>query len=76
MATAVDGTPEIVRHEETGLLVPAGDAAALADALVRMLDEPGLRDRLAARALEVGQDEFTWLANARQTAECYREVLR
>ncbi|MCB9011627.1 MAG: glycosyltransferase family 4 protein [Actinobacteria bacterium] len=76
VATAVDGTPEIVRHEETGLLVPAGDAAALADALVRMLDEPGLRDRLAARALEVGQDEFTWLANARQTAECYREVLR
>lgn len=36
----------LVRHGETGLVVPAGDAAALADALRRLHDEPTLRARL------------------------------
>lgn len=76
VATAVDGTPEIVRHEETGLLVPAGDATALADALERILGDHVLRARLAARAHEVGVSEFTWDANARRTAALYAELVR
>jgi glycosyltransferase involved in cell wall biosynthesis len=40
----------LVRHERTGLVVPAGDAAALAAALRRMHAEPGLRARLGAAA--------------------------
>jgi len=50
IATAVGGVPEVVRDEENGLLVPAGDADALAAAIRRIVDEPGLRDRLAAAA--------------------------
>ena len=42
----------LVRHERTGLVVPAGDAGALAAALRRMYDEPGLRARLGAAARE------------------------
>ena len=42
----------LVRHERTGLVVPAGDVAALAAALRRMHDEPALRDRLGAAARE------------------------
>jgi glycosyltransferase involved in cell wall biosynthesis len=38
----------LVRHERTGLVVPAGDAAALAAALRRMHDEPAMRARLGA----------------------------
>jgi 2-deoxystreptamine N-acetyl-D-glucosaminyltransferase/2-deoxystreptamine glucosyltransferase len=75
VATAVDGTPEIVRDGETGLLVPPGDAAALAGALARILGDDDERARLARRALEVGRAEFTWAANARRTAEIYRELL-
>lgn len=48
VATAVGGVPELVAHEETGLLVPAGDAPALAGALSRLLAEP-------KRALELGR---------------------
>jgi glycosyltransferase involved in cell wall biosynthesis len=50
VATAVGGVPELVRDGENGLLVPAGDAEALADAIRRLVDEPGLRERIAANA--------------------------
>ena len=43
------GVPWVCRHDEAGLTVPVDDAAAFAAAARRLLDEPGLRDRLAAR---------------------------
>lgn len=52
VATAVGGVPEVVHDEENGLLVPPGSPEALADALRRLVHEPGLRDRLAAGARE------------------------
>jgi glycosyltransferase involved in cell wall biosynthesis len=42
----------LVRHEENGLVVRAGDAAALASAIRRLHDEPELRARLGAAARE------------------------
>jgi glycosyltransferase involved in cell wall biosynthesis len=50
VATAVGGVSEVVRDGENGLLVPPRDAGALAAALRRLVDEPGLRGRLAAAA--------------------------
>lgn len=50
VSTAVGGVPEIVRDGENGLLVPPGRPDALAAAIRRILEEPGLRDRLAAGA--------------------------
>ena len=49
--SAVVGTPaggisEVVQHEQTGLIVPDGDATALAGALTRLLADPALRGRL------------------------------
>lgn len=46
------GVPEIVAHDRTGLLVPAGDIGGLADALARLITEPGLRNRLTDEARE------------------------
>jgi glycosyltransferase involved in cell wall biosynthesis len=48
VSTAVGGVSEIVRDGENGLLVEAGASHAVAAAMTRLLDEPGLRDRLAA----------------------------
>ncbi len=48
VASAVGGVPEVVEDGVNGLLVPAGDPEALAAAVRRVLDEPGLRERLAA----------------------------
>jgi glycosyltransferase involved in cell wall biosynthesis len=50
VATDVGGVAEVVRDGENGLLVPAGDAAALAAAIERALGEDGLLDRLRAAA--------------------------
>jgi glycosyltransferase involved in cell wall biosynthesis len=50
VATAVGGVPEVVHDGENGLLVAPGRPDELAGAIRRILEEPGLRERLAARA--------------------------
>ncbi|MDX1650519.1 MAG: glycosyltransferase, partial [Myxococcota bacterium] len=45
VTTPVTGIPEVVRHEHNGLVVPDRDPRALADALERVLREPGLHAR-------------------------------
>lgn len=50
VATRVGGTPEVVEHERTGLLVPAHDEAALREAIRRLLADPALAARLVAEA--------------------------
>lgn len=55
IATAAGGVPEVVRDGENGLLVPVGDAEALAAAITRFVTDAGLRERLrgnAARSVE------------------------
>src|SRR5262249_10125049 len=50
VATAVGGTPQLLEDGVHGLLVPPGNAPALATALLRLLDDPALAARLAAAA--------------------------
>jgi glycosyltransferase involved in cell wall biosynthesis len=51
VASAVGGLPEIVKDRETGLLVPPSDPQAWAEALVRLVGDPGLRQELGANAV-------------------------
>jgi glycosyltransferase involved in cell wall biosynthesis len=57
VATQVGGIPEVVRQEETGLLVPRGDEAGLADAL-ELLKDLAMRERLGAAARADWQAHF------------------
>ncbi len=50
VAGRTGGVPSVVADGVTGLLVPIGDAAAFADAVARLLDEPELRARIGAAA--------------------------
>jgi hypothetical protein len=58
VATAVQGHLETVTDGETGLHVPPSDAEAIATAVVRLLDDPALADRLAERARTVASEKF------------------
>src|SRR4051794_251739 len=55
VGSAVGGIPDILRDGHSGLLVQPGDASSLADALVRVLSDRGLAERLAAGALADGK---------------------
>jgi len=59
VATAVPGLRDSVRDGKTGLLVARGDSAALADGLVRVLEDPALRAELARGALAWAR-RFRW----------------
>ncbi len=59
VASDAGGAREILQHERTGLLFPPGDAAALADAVSRLLDDPTLAARIAAAALADARERFT-----------------
>ena len=53
-STRLVGIPDLIRHEETGLLTDSGDAKGLAEALVRLIDDPAFATRLA----EAGRDHL------------------
>ena len=59
VVTPVGGIPTLVEHDKTGLIVPAGDSYALALALIRLLAEPSMAQRLGAAALVRYRNGYT-----------------
>jgi glycosyltransferase involved in cell wall biosynthesis len=77
VSTAVGGIPEILRHEETGLLVANGDGPAFVRETIRLIDDVELRQRLSRRAKEASETEFSLeTAGAVLTAQYEKLVLR
>ncbi len=64
VSTDVTGIPEVLHDGETGLLVPQNDAAALADALERLLANDSLRTALARRARRRIEQDFDARVNS------------
>lgn len=75
VAADAGGIPHIVHHEANGLLVPPGDAPALAEAIRRLTNDAPLRKRLA----EAGRREaerWSWDAATRELVLRYRQAMR
>lgn len=72
VSTPVGATAEIVRHNETGLLVPPDDVEALTGALVALVEQPDLRRRLGAAAAVLVQANY----DAKKNADCLINMLR
>ncbi len=76
VATTGGALPEVVGPDgESALLVPPGDAGALAAAIGRALDDGDLRRRLGRAGRDRSLRRFTWRATAEGTVEQYRRLL-
>jgi glycosyltransferase involved in cell wall biosynthesis len=74
VATNGGGVPEIVQDGFTGLLVPMGDAVAMADAIRGLLRDPQRRQRMGARGRERVVQNFTIETTARKVEAIYRAL--
>lgn len=74
VASMIPGYDEVLRNGRDGILVPPNDPGALADAIVRLLGSPDLRDGLSRNALARAR-EFTWPTVARRVESVYRRLV-
>jgi glycosyltransferase involved in cell wall biosynthesis len=74
-ASAAGDIPEVVRHEQTGLLVEPGHAPSLASAVLRLLGDADLRKRLGRAGRRMVVDEYSRLAMLEATEQVYARVL-
>jgi glycosyltransferase involved in cell wall biosynthesis len=73
VCTAVGGVPDLLTHESTGLLVPDGDAEAMAAAVLRLLADPGLAQRLSHGGREMAL-RSSWASVRSQWEALFEEV--
>ena len=74
VATRVGGMPEAVRHEQTGLLVEPRDPVGLAAAMLRLIEDRPLAQRLGGAGRELMLERFTFQTTVAGVASVYREV--
>ncbi|MFQ5896201.1 MAG: glycosyltransferase family 4 protein [Nitrospinota bacterium] len=75
VGTEVGGVPEAIAPSGGGLVVPAGDAAALARAMELLLSDPGRRRAMGERGRAYVREHFGLERMVEETERLYREVL-
>jgi glycosyltransferase involved in cell wall biosynthesis len=75
VAFDVGGAKEAVRNGVTGILVKPGDSNALADALIELIENKTLRERMGFSGRQFIIDNFTWEICAQNMLQVYRRVL-
>ena len=76
IATDVYAIPEAVKHKETGLLIPAGDAQQLAQAILDLRADKDLRERLATNGQKFVLENFDERIASRTAITAYGECFR
>jgi len=75
VGTRVGGIPEVIKHGETGFLVPSKDSEGLAEAIIQLLGNPEEAARLGERGRELVLREFNVETTVQKIAAVYTEVL-
>lgn len=76
IATNVGGLPEIVQHEQSGLLIPARSSTGIIESVERLYQDRELAGRLAATGRDRASQRFTSERLTEEVVAVYREVLR
>lgn len=75
IGAAVGGIPEVIRDGQTGLLVPFGNASALADAIRRLVEAAAWARQLGQAGRELVLREYTWERTCSAVTRVYADVL-
>jgi glycosyltransferase involved in cell wall biosynthesis len=75
VTTIVGGNPDVILHEENGILIEPGKTNMLADMLVRLLLNKSYAKKLGKKARETVEKDFTWKTAAIKLMNIYKEVL-
>jgi glycosyltransferase involved in cell wall biosynthesis len=75
VATRVGGNSDLLEHGVSGLLIPPGDAAALAEAVVAILEDAALGRRLGMAARATVMERYRMDRIVRQYADLYSAVM-
>ena len=75
VATAVDGTPELIEHNETGLLVPPKSPHALQEQILNLLENEEKGSKLVQQAKEMAKQKFSFDQQFRKFEEVYEATL-
>ncbi len=75
IGTSIGGTPETVIDGETGLLVPPNNHVALAEAIVKLVSNDGLRNEMSRKAMTRARSLYSIEIYAESVMKCYDELL-
>ena len=75
-ATTFGGNPYMVTDGKNGFLVPERDPAAVAEKIIELIEDPALRKKLSAGALEAYKTKFTASTMTRQLESMYEGDLK
>jgi glycosyltransferase involved in cell wall biosynthesis len=75
VAFDIDGIPEVVKHGETGLLVPHRDSRALVAAIGRLLDDSRLREQMGLAGRRTVEERFDVQATTRTIESLYETAM-
>jgi glycosyltransferase involved in cell wall biosynthesis len=76
VASNVGGLPEVVLDNKTGLLVPPRDPFAIAEAIIYLIENPGMRERFGKCGRELVMKNYSWQENAQRMENLYKEIPR
>jgi len=74
IGTRVDGTSEVLRDGENGLMVEPGDVGALAGAILRLAGDGELRESMGARAVETVRERFNAAVMTKEIENIYNKT--
>lgn len=75
VASNAGGIPEVVKHEETGLIFETGNSVQLAASILKLMDDPALRLKLAANAAKRGKVRYSSKTLYDLTMNIYQQAL-
>jgi glycosyltransferase involved in cell wall biosynthesis len=75
IASDVGGVGEMIENDKDGLLVPPGDVPALANAIIRLLSDRQLQEKLRIASGDRCQKDLSWSKIAAQTVNVYHQAI-